>query len=318
MTRSCGPTLVSAPNSASRMLRPVVAVAVAFTFLFWRPSVEADAQPAAHAEYGEPLTVMSFNIRYGTAPDGANHWTERRTFLLDVVRRQNADLIGLQEALDSQIREIVAALPRYAVVGVGRDDGRAAGEYAAILFRRDRFHVAEAGTFWFSDTPSVVASKSWGNNITRICTWARLVDRDGRAFWHFNVHLDHESQPSRERSTELLAERIQARGSSEPVVVTGDFNVGEDNPALRALVAPGDGAPAPFVDTFRVRHPDATEAGTFTGFKPGQTHGPKIDYVLVQPGTDVLSADILRTSRRGRYPSDHFPVVARVRLPRAD
>jgi endonuclease/exonuclease/phosphatase family metal-dependent hydrolase len=266
----------------------------------------------APALAAEPITVMSFNIRYATARDGENHWTLRRAFLLDVVREQDADIIGLQEALDSQIREIADAIPGYAVVGVGREDGRTAGEYAAILVRKDRFHVAEAGTFWFSDSPAVPGSTSWGNRVTRICTWARLVDRDGTALWVYNVHLDHESQPSRERSAELLRRRIEARSSpGEPVIVTGDFNVGEDNPAIRTMV--GDKA---FLDTFRLVHPEEKQAGTFNGFKLDAVDGPKIDYVLVQPGAEVLSAAIVRTVRNGRYPSDHFPVVARVRLSR--
>ncbi len=202
----------------------------------------------------EPLTVMSFNIRYSTANDGDNHWKLRREFLFDVVREAAADLVGLQEALDDQVQELVAALPQYGVVGVGRDDGRTRGEYAAILYRRDRFRVSDAGTFWFSDTPEVVASRSWGNSITRICTWARFIDRDGRAFWHYNVHLDHQSQPSRERSSALLAERIAARRIlTEPVIVTGDFNAGETNPAVTRLTAPQGGAAAPFVDSFRVQ-----------------------------------------------------------------
>ena len=266
----------------------------------------------APALAAEPITVMSFNIRYATARDGENHWTLRRTFLLDVVREQDADIIGLQEALDSQIREIADAIPGYAVVGVGREDGRTAGEYAAILVRKDRFNVAEAGTVWFSDSPSVPGSTSWGNRVTRICTWARLVDRDGTALWVYNVHLDHESQPSRERSAELLRRRIGSRSSpGEPVIVTGDFNVGEDNPAIRTMV--GDKA---FLDTFRLVHPEEKQAGTFNGFKLDAVDGPKIDYVLVQPGAEVLSAAIVRTVRNGRYPSDHFPVVARVRLSR--
>jgi endonuclease/exonuclease/phosphatase family metal-dependent hydrolase len=271
----------------------------------------AGAQPAPR----EPLQVMSFNIRYGTAKDGDNHWTARREMLFDVLREGDADLVGVQEALAFQIDEIVAALPHYAVVGVGRDDAGRAGEFSAILFRKDRFRVADAGTFWFSDTPEVPASKSWGNSITRICTWARFIDRDGRGFYHFNLHLDHQSQPSRERSTLLLRLRIAGRAfPGDPVVVTGDFNVGERNPALSALVSKEDPG-APFVDTYRVLHPDETVVGTFNGFKFGNTAGDKIDYVLVAPGADVLSADIVRTSRSDRYPSDHFPVVARVRLP---
>jgi endonuclease/exonuclease/phosphatase family metal-dependent hydrolase len=271
----------------------------------------AIAQPVPR----DPLQVLSFNIRYGTAKDGDNHWSARREMLFEVIRERDADLVGLQEALAFQIDEIVAAVPGYAVVGVGRDDAGKSGEFSAILFKKDRFRIADAGTFWFSDTPDVPASKSWGNNITRICTWVRLVDRDGRGFYHFNLHLDHESQPSRERSTMLLRQRIEARAfPGDPVVVTGDFNVGERNPALAALVAKGDAA-APFVDTYRVLYPDETVVGTFNGFKMGNTAGEKIDYVLVQPGTEVMSAEIIRTSRSDRYPSDHFPVAARFRLP---
>jgi len=279
-------------------------------------TTKPESQPAAAPPVAprEPMTVMTFNIRYGTAKDGENEWSARREMLFDVVRSTNPDLLGLQEALDFQIDEIIAAAPAYAVVGVGRDDGAEKGEYSAILFRKDRFHVAEAGTFWFSDTPSVIASKSWGNQITRICTWARLIDRDGRGFYHFNLHLDHQSQPSRERSTVLLRGRIDTRAFPDPVIVTGDFNVGEANPALATLTVPGgSGAPA-FLDTFRVLHADVKDAGTFSGFKFG-TGGPdKIDYVLVQPGTEVMSSEIVRYSRNNRYPSDHFPVTARVRL----
>jgi endonuclease/exonuclease/phosphatase family metal-dependent hydrolase len=265
---------------------------------------------------GDPLHVMSFNIRYGTANDGENHWSLRRELLFDVLRERDADLVGLQEALAFQIDEIGAAVPAYAAIGVGRDDAAGVGEFSAILFRRSRFRVADAGTFWFSDTPGVPASKSWGNSITRICTWARFVDRDGRGLYLFNVHLDHQSQPSRERSVALLRERIDTRAfPADPVVVTGDFNAGERNPALRPLVANGDPA-SPFVDAYRVLHPDETVAGTFTDFRIGNTAGEKIDYVLVQPGAEVISAEIIRTSRGGRYPSDHFPVSALIRLTR--
>jgi len=290
-----------------RRLRPVVSALFAALLL----CSSLAAQPLLR----DPLHVMSFNIRYGTAKDGVNHWSERREMLFDVIRERDADLIGLQEALGFQIDEIVAAAPGYAVIGVGRDDAAKAGEFSAILFKKDRFRVADAGTFWFSDTPEVPASKTWGNNITRICTWARFIDRDGRGFYHFNLHLDHESQPSRERSTLLLRQRIDARPfPGDAVIVTGDFNVGEKNPALAALVMKGDPA-TPFLDTYRVLYPDETVVGTFNGFKTGNTNGDKIDYVLVQPGAEVIAAEIIRTSRNDRYPSDHFPVAARIRLP---
>ena len=326
---------ITPPRLSRRRLLAVSAVSVAAVALF--RSVHAAATsiatpaptpaqtPAPGTQAPQPLAVMTFNIRYGTANDGENRWTNRRDTLFALLRKENPDLIGLQEALRFQVDEILAAVPGYAVVGVGRDDGRAAGEMSAILFRTARFHVAASGTFWFSDTPEVPGSKTWGNRITRISSWARFVDRDGSAFTHYNLHLDHESQPSREKSTALLLQRIAARPvASEPVIVTGDFNVGESNPALHVLVGPGGpaatpaaGAPAPpFMDTFRAVHRDARDVGTFTAFAFGRTTGDKIDYVLVQPGTTVLDASIVRTAEGGHYPSDHFPVTARIQLAR--
>ena len=281
---------------------------IAFTLLLSLAFAQAPAAaPAPQPALAAPLTVMSFNIRYGTANDGDNHWLKRREQLFALLREQQADVVGLQEALHGQIDEILQAVPGYDYVGVGRGDGRRAGEYAAILYRTARLRPRRSDTFWFSDTPGVVKSTSWGNQIERISTWAYFEDREGPSFYFFNVHLDHQSQPSRERSVALLLERIGARDPKAPVVVTGDFNAGEANAAAVAMRAS-------FVDTFRARHPDANEVGTFNGFKPGQTTGDKIDFVFVEPGTEVLDAAIVRTSRDGRYPSDHFPVTARIRF----
>lgn len=296
-----------------RMVRKLRVLAVLLSIALSAAALASQERPR------EPLTVVSFNVRYGTANDGENGWPLRREMLFDTIRRQDADVLGLQEALDFQIDEIVGAAPVYAVIGVGRDDGGRAGEFSAILYRKDRLYVAEAGSFWFSDTPAEPGSKTWGNDIPRICSWARFVDRDGRGFWLYNLHLDHQSQPSRERSTQLLRQRIEARFPQDPVIVTGDFNAGEANPAMLALTRPSGGESAdapspPLVDTFRLLNPDESRAGTFNGFKFGNVGGEKIDYVLVQPGTEVIRAEIDRSSRSDRYPSDHFPVVARVRL----
>jgi endonuclease/exonuclease/phosphatase family metal-dependent hydrolase len=254
---------------------------------------------------------MSFNIRYGTAADGENNWPQRRELVFDVIREHDPDVLGVQEALRFQLDEIGAAVPGYGELGVGRDDGREAGEYAAIMYRADRFEVSESGTFWFSSEPDVVGSIDWGAHLPRICTWARLVEKSsGRAFYVFNVHFDHQSQESRERSAELLVERIEARAQADPVVVTGDFNADEDNPAMLYLLgAEGAESGVGLRDSFRVVHPDAVDVGTFNGFE-GRTAGPKIDAILVSGNLNVESAAIVRTSRDGRYPSDHFPVVA--------
>lgn len=270
----------------------------------------------------DAVTAISFNIRYGTARDGDDAWEHRRDLCVSVLEERNADIIGLQEALAFQIDEIMAALPGYALVGVGRDDGLRAGEFSALLVRTDRFAIDRAETMWLSDTPTVPGSKHWGNGITRICTWARLVDlRTGGALWVNNTHFDHVSQPSRERSAELVARLIAERPSAdEPVIVMGDLNAGESNPAVRYLrgeieaasgLVDAPASPA-LVDAYRALHPDAADAGTFSGFKDARD-GEKIDHLLVSPGLRVLEADIDRTrGEDGRCPSDHDAVWATV------
>ena len=293
------------------------------TFLTFLLACGLGCQRSTLAAEPSDLAVMTFNIRYGTANDGENRWENRTDLVFDVVRRHDPDIVGLQEALRFQIDEMLAALPEYGEIGVGRDDGKMLGEYSAILYRKDRLRVVQSNTFWFSDTPGTPGSASWGNRIPRICTWGRFVHKaSGKAFYMFNVHLDHQSQPSRERSAVLLAQRIAGRELPAPVIVTGDFNAAEDNPAVqylkgeRPLVGAGEDAsktPVVLVDSFRVLHPEAEEVGTFNRFK-GDRSGPKIDYVFTQPGIKVLRADIVQDTTDGRCPSDHFPVTAELRL----
>ena len=229
-------------------------------------------------------------------------------------------LLGVQEALRFQLDEIAVAFPQYGEVGVGRDDGVSTGEYAAILYDRRRLTLLDQGWFWLSDTPTVPGSMTWGNRYPRIATWARFADRrSGAPFTVFNTHWDHESQVARERGARLILERIAARAATEdPVLLIGDFNVGEDNPAFQVLIAVRGSAPlAPgLVDTFRAVHPSATEQiGTFHAFR-GDRDGAKVDAVLASRQWQVKDAGIVHASENGRYPSDHFPVTATVILRR--
>ncbi|MFO7889156.1 MAG: endonuclease/exonuclease/phosphatase family protein [bacterium] len=261
------------------------------------------------------IKVMSFNIRYGTAEDGENHWNNRKTLVYEVIRHYSPDIIGLQEALRVQIDEIKNNIPGYEEIGQGREGGEE-GEYSAILYRTKRFDVNGSETFWLSDTPEV-PSKHWGNACIRICTWGHFTDRkSGSAFYLYNTHLDHQSQASREKSVRLIAERIHNRKHPDPFILTGDFNAGEHNPAVRYLTTDEKEQNIPPVlmkDTYRTLHPEAEEVGTFNGFK-GITTGEKIDYIFAAPETRVLSADIIQMDKDGQYPSDHFPVTAEIRF----
>jgi len=254
------------------------------------------------------LDLMSFNIRYGKAKDGDNHWEKRKELVFGVLRERAPQIVGLQEALDFQIEEIKGQLPQYAHVGIGRDPN-STGEYSAILYLKDRYAVLDSNTFWLSDTPEV-RSTHWGNKIVRICTWAHFEDREsGRRFYIFNTHFDHRSQESRVRSAGLIKDRLSNRASlDDPAILMGDFNAGEDNEAISRLVSD-----ATLVDTYRVLYPDATDVGTFSAWA-GKTDGDKIDYVFVEPAIETLSAEIVHDNDQGRYPSDHYPVAARVRF----
>ncbi|MBN1480018.1 endonuclease/exonuclease/phosphatase family protein [candidate division KSB1 bacterium] len=270
------------------------------------------------AETDSTLDVMSFNIRYGTAQDGANSWPYRDELVFAVLQDHDPDIVGLQEALKFQIDAILANVPAYSMLGVGRDDGDSLGEYSAILYKPSRFEVKESNTFWFSDTPDVIASKSWGNDIVRICTWAHFSDKvTGKSFYIYNLHLDHRSQTSRVKSTELLAKKIAGQAEDSPFIVTGDFNAGEDNQAITFLKNPNPPEflqhVLPFTDSFRVIHPEKAEVGTFNGFE-GEKTGDKIDYVFVSAHIKVLHAAIIHDNKGGHYPSDHFPVHARLLL----
>ena len=265
------------------------------------------------AALAEPLPVdaITFNIRHDNPKDGENAWPERKAMVGEWLTAESPDVVGLQEALRHQIDDLLKSAPTYAEFGVGRDDGKSKGEHCTILYKAERFEPGEGGTFWLSDTPEKIASKSWGNGIPRICTWLHLTDKaTKRGVYVYNVHWDHRSQPSRERAAELINERILARTKKDdPVILMGDFNAAEDNPAIATLKKH-------FVDTFRIAHPDEKFVNTFGGFKPIKAEGRKIDHVFIQPDSaEVKSATIDRYGREGRTLSDHFPVRAKLVFP---
>jgi endonuclease/exonuclease/phosphatase family metal-dependent hydrolase len=252
-------------------------------------AVLAAASPV-HAQ--APIRAMSYNIRYGTAPDGEHVWQNRRALVISLIRDHAPHILGVQEALRGQLDELAPALPHHRELGVGRDDGRTAGEYTAVFIDTVRFVVVDHGTFWFSDTPDVPGSTSWGNRITRIATWVRLADRAaGDTIRVYNLHWDHESQPSREKSAQLLLQRITSDASpSDLLLVLGDFNADEQNPAFHAVISDDR---VTLRDAFRLIDPDARIVGTYNAFR-GDSTGGMIDHVLAGPEWTVLAAGIDR------------------------
>ena len=258
---------------------------------------------------GSDLCVLTLNVRVDVPADAPHTWEARRPLIRDFLETLKPDLVGLQEALEHQLQGLLADNPDFAAVGVGREDGQSRGEFSAILYRKDRFHLTASDTFWLSDTPETPGSRSWGNHYTRICTWARFTSKGGRnPFYLFNTHLDHESQEARAKSAVLILKRMAAReDAASPVILTGDFNAGESNPAIIRLRSD-------LIDTFRSVHSDAFEVGTFHGFSD-EVQPDKIDFIFVSPEIRVTSATIHRPRPDGRYLTDHEPVSAVIVLP---
>ncbi|MBA4717400.1 MAG: endonuclease/exonuclease/phosphatase family protein [Verrucomicrobiales bacterium] len=259
------------------------------------------------------IDALSFNIRFDTSKDGENAWPKRKEMVGQWVKSESPDVIGLQEALRHQIDDIKKVATAYSEYGVGRDDGKSRGEHCTILYLKKRFSLdkSDCGTFWFSDTPEKVASKSWGNEIPRICTWARFIEKNtDKGFYVYNVHYDHRSQPSRLGASELIIQRISKRKrSNEPIILMGDFNASENNPAIKIF----KDEPLNLVDTFRVVKPDEKMVKTFHGFRGGSFSGGKIDHVFMLPKMGkVSSAEIVRFNKEKRYLSDHYPVRAKL------
>ncbi len=242
---------------------------------------------------------MSFNVRYGTANDGPQAWPFRRHAAFEAIRTFHPHLLGVQEALAFQVAEIEEVLPGQGRLGVGRDDGVEAGEYAAIFYDAQRLSVAEAGTFWFSDHPDEPGSQFADCYHPRICTWAIF----GQGFAFYNLHLDNESGPSREKGVDILLSRLDRK---VPTVVIGDFNTGEDDRCIRAMRNAG------FRDSYRVLHPEGP-AVTYHDFGRGG-NPEKIDYVWVDERWTVLDARIVDGRIDGVWPSDHHPVAATLAL----
>ena len=271
------------------------------------------------------LNLMTFNVRYENPEDlGSRSWRQRVIGAVRMIRDEKPDVIGVQEALHGQAADLWASLPDYDFSGVGRDDGKRSGEYTGIFYRRDRFEpdLSEGGTFWLSGTPETPGSKSWGNEIPRVASWLRLVDRSSqRGFYVFGTDWDHRNQPSRERAALLLAERIDTRRNpAEPVVLLGDFNATEGNPGVAYLTGSKVQLASRerswkhrLIDTFQTLHPKESARTTLHFWQASRAGNRKVDHIFVSQGAEVLAAEI-RDSDEPAV-SDHFPATARVIFP---
>jgi len=256
------------------------------------------------------LTVMSFNIRYGTDGDGKNSWGERRATVANAIKHHTPDVVGLQECIDFQAEYLVETLPEYQWVGMGREaDG--GHEMTAVLYRKDTLSPVETANFWLSETPDVPGSISWDSGYVRMATQVKFMHRESRKQFHFiNTHLDSRGEQARLEGAKLIAKRLESIPSNVPTIITGDFNaLAEDSQVWNVFKGAG------FSDTWVTAKERVGPPITMGRFRaPKKDTVARIDWVLVGGPIRSERCETSLYNEDGRYPSDHYPIVARLML----
>lgn len=261
------------------------------------------------AQAQSELTILTYNIRYDNPGDGEDAWPKRRDFLVGQLRFHAPDIFGIQEGLHRQVEYLSEQLPAYTRVGVGRDDGKQGGEYSALYFLKKRFGLLASGTFWLSETPDTL-SKGWDAALPRVCTFARLHDSLlGKKLWVFNTHFDHIGKEARRRSAELILLKIKEKNTAgEPVVLMGDFNAEPEEEPVAVLTLALQDARSVSIE------PPFGPEGTFNAFNFYDPVRRRIDYIFLnEKALKVWQYAVLSDSWDCHYPSDHLPVLARLR-----
>lgn len=255
------------------------------------------------------MTVGTFNLRYDNRGDSGNLWVNRAPVVASLIRFHRFDIFGTQEGLLNQLEDISGALPEYSRYGIGREDGKEKGEYSAIFYSKEKFKLLNKGDFWLSETPDK-PGPGWDARLNRICSWVQLQDmKSKKKFYFFNVHYDHQGIKARQESSKLILQKIRDIAGREPVIFTGDFNGGHESEWYKTIVNSGS-----MKDAFReAPHPYAN-GGSFNGFGATVGRSEIIDHIFVSAAFKVQRYGILTDTYRGKYPSDHFPVLADVVL----
>lgn len=261
------------------------------------------------------ISVMSYNLRLDTDADGVNRWDNRKERVASLIQLFEPDFIGIQEGLLHQLQYLDKELDGYRRIGVGRDDGENAGEFSALYYNSARVELAEgtSRTLWLSETPEEPGSKSWDAALPRILTFGKFKDTaTGNDFFVFNTHFDHVGQQAREESAKLILNTIRETAGDLPVLLTGDFNVTEDNAAYEVLT----GSESGLKDTFYESEiPHTGPHFTFEGFEVHSSDNPRrIDFIFTSDRVTVRKHAIPSLFKNGFYPSDHLPVYAEVEL----
>jgi endonuclease/exonuclease/phosphatase family metal-dependent hydrolase len=255
-----------------------------------------------------PFTIIQYNIRMNTTGDGENAWPLRKEKVTGLLRFHEADIFNVQEALPEQMDDLTAMMPDFDHVGVGRDDGKRAGEHMGVFYKKARFEKLSDGMFWLSQTPDKPGF-GWDAVCNRTVTWIKLKDKiTKKTFFVFDTHFDHRGVKAREESAKLILKNIKEINKENlPLILTGDLNLVKTSAPVQSILAELD---------------DAMDKTTTPHYGPVNTSGgfdvkvlrAKIDYIFINKGVTVQRHGHLTDSFGLFYPSDHLPVLAEVRI----
>jgi len=258
----------------------------------------------------QEIKIMSYNIRLDVKSDGENRWEKRKEKVAGLLNYYEADFIGLQEVVHNQLLYLKDNLPGYSFTGVGRDDGKEAGEYSCIFYRKDKYTLIQQSTFWLSPTPEV-PSKGWDAALNRVCSYGLFKDKKTKQLlWVFNTHFDHMGKLARLESAKLIIKKInELNTKSYPVIVSGDFNSKpEDGPSQYMM--------ANMQNSRSISKLVYGAADTWNGFTFNEKPNGCIDYIFVSNDKMITVSKFatITDSYEMKYPSDHFPVLATINI----
>ncbi len=256
------------------------------------------------------VKVMSYNLRLDVKSDGENWWENRKGRVANLVNYYEADFIGMQEVLHHQLVYLKENLNGYDYIGVGRDDGKEAGEYSCIFYKKDRYTVVQQSTFWLSPTPDV-PSKGWDAALNRVCTYGLFLNNKTNQYvWVFNTHFDHMGKEARLESAKLIVKKIREINTQRyPVIVSGDFNSKPDEAPAQYMVSQ-------LRNSRSVSRLVYGDADTWNAFKFNEKPNGCIDYIFVAEDKRVRVSKFatLTDSYDLKYPSDHLPILATINI----
>ena len=254
----------------------------------------------------QSFKVMTFNIRYDETRDSMDNWHFRKREMIELFKKEQPVLIGIQEGLYHQVTYIDSCLSDYMFVGKGRDDGNMKGEYSAIFIDTTQFKLVHSSTFWLSETPDTI-SKGWDAALPRICTYALLEHKkNNRFFWIFNTHFDHIGEIARAKSSELIVKKIKMLNTSNyPIILMGDMNSNPNDIPIKILSEK-------YYDVRNSKNFKGPE-GTFNGFGKEKAVR-RIDYIFLLKFETQKAQHLESKRRNGRHISDHLPVMVKIKF----